>query len=313
MAIREVQKVVIVGAGTMGSSIALAFAMAGIRVELVDLKEEVLVRAQILAKSGLNTLVEYGKVSAGQVPTILDRIRTSTDLEASARDADFAIEAVYENEDVKTKILAELERVLPTDAIIASNTSGLDIFSLYDMKNPERLVIAHWFAPAHIIPLVEVVPGPETSPECLNFTAELMEKIGKKPLVMKAFVRSFIVNRIQNHLTMACFELLQNGWATPQDIDFAIKTTLGIRLPIVGAMQNLDFTGLDLVQALMKSNFVRSDFIDGKVENGQLGAKSSSGIYDYNGRSEEEILNQRDKLYLKMVDQLESTTAFEPI
>jgi 3-hydroxybutyryl-CoA dehydrogenase len=247
------------------------------------------------------------------MPLILSRIHPSTDLRSSADNVDFAMEAVVEVEDVKKRVFSELDELIPEDTIIASNTSGLDIFRFAEIRRPERLVIAHWFVPAHIIPLVEVVPGPKTSPQVVRSTAELMKRVGKRPVVMKEFVRSFIVNRIQNYISMAYFEILENGWATAEDIDLAVKTTLGIRLPIVGVVQNIDFSGLDLVLDIMKSYGVRNAVIEEKVKKGHLGAKTSKGMYDYDGRKEEEILNKRDKLYLKMLDHLEKINAFEPI
>jgi len=309
----DIKKSLIVGAGVMGSSIALTFAKAGIEVALVDLNEKSLDRAAKLIRSSLNTLADHGSIASDEIPSILDRIDFSTDLKSSARGVDFAMEVVVEVEDVKKRVFSELADLIPEDAIIASNTSGLDIFSFAEIKNPERLVITHWFAPAYIIPLVEVVPGPKTSPEVVHFTAELMQRLGKNPLVMKEFVRSFIVNRIQNYIAMAYFEIMDNGWATAEDIDLAVKTSLGIRLPIVGVVQNMDFTGLDLVLDVMKSYGASNAFIEQKVKQGHLGAKTSKGVYDYDGRSEEEILNKRDLLYLKMLDHLEDIKAYLPI
>jgi 3-hydroxybutyryl-CoA dehydrogenase len=158
-----------------------------------------------------------------------------------------------------------------------------------------------------------VVPGPKTSPEVVAFTAKLMERLGKKPVVMREFVRSFIVNRIQNQISLAVYEMLDKGWATPEEIDLAVKSSLGIRLPIVGVVQTYDFTGLDLVLDIWKSYGLNPPFFEEKVKKGQLGAKTSKGIYDYGGRSEEEILKKRDRLYLKMLDYLESLGAFEPV
>jgi 3-hydroxybutyryl-CoA dehydrogenase len=313
MKVMDIKKALIVGAGVMGNSIALTFARAGIEVALVDLDEKSLDRAVRLIRSSLNTLVDHGCISSDEIPSILGRIHPSIDLRSSAGGVDFAMEVVIEVEDVKKRVFSELDEVIPEDTIIASNTSGLDIFRFAEIKRLERLVIAHWFAPAHIIPLVEVVPGPKTSPEVVQSTAELMKRLGKKPVVMKKFVRSFIVNRIQNYISMAFFEILENGWATAEDIDLAVKTSLGIRLPIVGVVQNIDFTGLDLVLDLMKSYGVSNALIEEKVEKGHLGAKTSKGIYGYAGRSEEEILNKRDKLYLKMLDHLEDINAFQPI
>ncbi len=310
---KDVKSAIVVGAGVMGHSIAQVLAQAGIEVGLVDLTEGALERAMKLIKSNLDILAEFNRVPSDEIPAILERIHPSTDLASAAQGVDFALEAVVEVADVKKKVFSQLDEICSEDIVLASNTSGLDIFSIAEVKNPERLVISHWFAPPHIIPLVEVVPGPETSPEVVAFTAGLMERLGKKPVVMKEFVRSFIVNRIQNQIFLAVLEMLEKGWATPREIDTAVKTSLGIRLPIVGVVQTYDFTGLDLVLDVMKSYGVSHPLFEEKVEKGELGAKTSKGLYDYGGRSEEEILKKRDRLYLKMLDHLESIDAFKPI
>jgi 3-hydroxybutyryl-CoA dehydrogenase len=310
---KNVKSALVVGAGVMGHSIAQVFAQARIEVNLVDLDGKILERAMNLVKSNLETLAEFGRVSGDEIPQILARIHPSTDLAAAAKGVDFVLEAVVEVPDVKKRIFSQLEEFCPEDTVLASNTSTLDIFSIAEAKKPERLVAAHWFAPPHIIPLVEVVPGPKTSPEVVTFTAKLMERLGKKTVVMKEFVPAFIVNRIQNYIGMAFFEILDNGWATPEEIDMAVKTSLGIRLPIVGVVQCLDFTGLDLVLDIMKSTGLKNPLIEEKVTQGHLGAKTSKGIYDYGGRSEVEILKKRDRLYLKTLDHLERIKAFEPV
>jgi 3-hydroxybutyryl-CoA dehydrogenase len=140
-----------------------------------------------------------------------------------------------------------------------------------------------------------------------------MERIGKKPLVMKQFVQRFIVNRIQNAIILTALEMIKNGWATAEQIDLAVKNSLGIRLPIVGIVQSLDFTGLNLIYDVMKGSGMDIPLIEEKVKQGHLGASTSKGIYDYGGRSEEEILRKRDLLYLKMLDFLEGLGAFKPV
>jgi 3-hydroxybutyryl-CoA dehydrogenase len=310
---KDVKRVLVVGAGTMGNGIAQVFARAGIEVGLVDVDQKTLDRAKDRIESGLRTLVEYGSVSEKEMAPIMDRIQTSTDLEAMAKGVDFALEAVVEVPDVKKEVFSRLEASCPEDAVIASNTSSLDIFSIAEVKNPKRLVVAHWFAPPHIIPLVEVVPGPETTQEVVDFTDGLMKRIGKETLVLKEFVPSFVVNRLQNALGASVLEMLAQGWASPEDIDRAVKLTLGVRLPIVGVVQTMDFTGLDLVHNILKSVGMAHPLIDERVEQGHLGAKTGKGIYDYGGRGEAEILNKRDKLYLKMADYLDKSKALDPV
>ena len=309
----QVKSAVVVGAGVMGHSIAQVFAQAGIEVGLVDLDEKVLEHAISLIRNDLDTLAGVGKVQRGEIPAILDRIHPSTDLASAADGVDFALEAVAEVSEVKRDVFSNLEKTCPEDTVLASNTSGLDIFDIIQVDKPERVVVTHWFAPPHIIPLVEVVPGPDTSQEVVAFTAKLMERLGKRPVVMKEFVRSFIVNRIQNNIALAVQDLLQNDLATPEEIDLAVKLSLGIRLPIVGVVQTMDFTGLDLIYQLMQNYGMENKLIKEKFKQGHLGAKTSKGIYDYGGRSEEEILRKRDELYLKMLDHLEETGAFKPV
>ena len=310
---QQVKRVAVIGAGVMGHSIAQVFAQAGIPVHLVDLKNELLVHALKLVKSNLQTLAEYRRVSPQEIPAILERIHPMTDLANAVREVDFVLEAVAEIPEVKKEVFAQLEATCPEKVVLASNTSGLDIFKIIEVKDPSRVVVTHWFAPPHIIPLVEVVPGPATAPGVLQFAATLMERIGKKPLVMKQFVKRFIVNRIQNAMISAAMEMMRNGWATPEQIDLAVKTSLGIRLPIVGIVQSLDFTGLNLVYDIARSSGTDNPLIEEKVKQGHLGASTSKGIYNYGGRSEEEILRKRDLLYLKMLDFLESVEAFKPV
>jgi 3-hydroxybutyryl-CoA dehydrogenase len=310
---KNVKRVAVIGAGVMGHSIAQVFAQAGILVRLVDVKNAFLAHALQLVKSNLRTLADCGRVSPQAIPAILDRIRPTTDLADAVKEVDFVLEAVVEIPEVKKKVFAQLEAACPENVVLASNTSGLEIFKIIEVKDLSRVVVTHWFAPPHIIPLVEVVPGPATAPGVLQFAAQLMERIGKKPLVMKQFIQRFIVNRIQNAIVRTALEMITNGWATPEQIDLAVKTSLGIRLPIVGVVQSLDFTGLNLIHDMTKGTGTENPLIEERVRQGHLGASTSKGIYDYGGRSEEEILRKRDLLYLKVLDFLENLEAFKPV
>jgi 3-hydroxybutyryl-CoA dehydrogenase len=309
----DVGTVLVVGAGVMGHSIAQVFAQAGIEVDLVDLNEDALKRAMTLIRTNLHTLAEFGRVSENDIPGIVARIRPSTDLRSSARKGEFALEAVSEVPEIKKKVFEQLDGICSPDTVLASNTSSLDIFKIVQVKSPGRLIIAHWFAPPHIIPLVEVVAGPETSASVTTLTTELMKRLGKKPLVLKKFFPSFIVNRIQNSIGKVVWEMLENEWATAEQIDLAVKASLGIRLPVVGVAQSMDFTGLDLLADIMAARDKINPLVAEKVKQGHLGAKTSKGIYDYGERTEEEILIKRDRQYLKMLEHLERIQAFDPI
>ena len=314
MELDKIKRILVVGAGTMGHAIAQVYATAGFEVDLVDLNQEVLDNAMNKIESNLSLLVEYKHVKSGEISNILNRIHPSTDLKVAAQNCDLVLEAVSEDRNVKREVFSQLNEFCSEDIILASNTSELNIFNVAKVKNPKRLVIHHWFHPPYIIPLVEIVAGRKTSSEVIDISFKLLEKIGKKPLILKKFTNAFVVNKIQQAINSAVFTLLIKGIASPEEIDMAIKNSLGIRLPFAGVVQNLDFVGLDVVYDIIK-NMGGMDFVllKDKVKNGQLGAKTSIGFYDYQGRTEEEILTKRDKLYLQMLDYLKKMNAFEPI
>jgi 3-hydroxybutyryl-CoA dehydrogenase len=309
----EVSRVLVAGAGVMGSSIAQVLATTGLEVQLLDVEAAALERALCLVEGGLSTLAEAGRVEATEIPVILSRIQPYTDLGLAVRGAEVVFEAVSESPRVKRDLLLAVDEACGPQVVIASNTSSLDVFGLAELGAPERLVIAHFFAPAHIIPLVELVPGSESDPGAVRFMEGLLQRMGKQPILLDSFVPSFIVNRIQNAIGVAVQEILENGWAGPEQIDRAVKLSLGVRLPIVGVAQTADFNGLDLVCQIFAGIGRPSAYFQGKVEHGDLGVKSGRGLYDYGGRSEVEVLRKRDLLYLKMLDALDEIGAFEPV
>ncbi len=309
----DVKRAAVIGAGIMGHSIAQVFAQAGIETSLVDMDDAALRTATGKIAANLRVLADNGVVKKKDIEDIIGRVHPSTDLAGSAAEAEFVVEAVSEVPEIKREVFAQLGAACPAATVIASNTSGLDIFEFAELERPERLVIAHWFAPPHIIPLVEVAPGPATAPAVVDLTMSLMQRLGKVPVKLQSFTRAFIVNKIQNMMALAVSDLLNSGVASAEDIDRAVKYSLGIRLPVVGVVQTMDFTGLDLVLDIAKSYGMGSAIIEEMVEKGHLGAKTSMGFYDYGGRSELEILEKRDMLYLKMLAYHESTGAFDPV
>jgi 3-hydroxyacyl-CoA dehydrogenase len=308
-----VKSVLVVSSGVMGSSIAQVFATGEWDVTLMDVDRNALTRAMGVIESGLRTLADFGRISETKISSILSRIKPRTDLTEKTGNVDFAIEVVPEVPAIKKKVLAELGDLCAPETVIASNTSALDIFSIAEVKRPERLIISHFFAPAHIIPLVEIVPGARTSPETVSFTAALMERLGKRPVVMKKYWPGFIGNRIQKAIGETVLQMIEEGVATPDEIDRAVKLTLGIRLPIVGVIQTFDFQGLDMLLDTMRNYGKVFGFVEEKVKKGHFGVKTPRGIYDYQGRSEVEILRKRDELYLKMLRHLEEIHAFDPV
>jgi 3-hydroxybutyryl-CoA dehydrogenase len=309
----DIKKVAVLGAGTMGPGLALVFSLGGLPVALYSRKAETLEKATRTMKASLNTLVNHGTLSAEQARTALERIGQTTSLRVAAADADLVMESIVEDKEAKRSLYAQLGALCPARTIFASNTSSLNVFELVPSSLRNRTVCAHFFTPAHIIPLVEVVPGPETEREVLDATVALMRACEKSPVVMKKFGPGFIVNRIQRAIGETAMDMIEEGLVEPEEIDAAVKTSLGVRLPIVGVMQTFDFQGLDMLLAYQKNVGKVYAFVEERVEAGRCGAKSGAGIYDYGGRSETEILEKRDELYLRMLDFLKENNAFEPV
>ena len=292
-------KIAIVGAGAIGGLIAAYFAQKKEAIVLIAKPRQ----GSVVSQNGLIIEGVRGKISV-KVP-----VRSSI-----AEKADLVLEAIKEVPNLKLDLFTKLAEFCRDDVILASNTSSLDIFRiLKGIKNPERIIAHHWFMPPHIIPTVEIAPGRKTSKETIEISLKLHEKLGKTPIFMEKFVPNYIVNKIQNAISGAMYELMMRNLATAEQIDLAIKSTLGIRLPIFGVVQAHDFTGLDLVEDIITAKGGGAPLISEKVQRGELGAKTGKGHYDYGGRSEIEILRKRDILFLKQLEFLEKNTEFKPI
>lgn len=311
----SIEKVMVVGAGTMGHAIAQVYAQNDIMVELIDKEPKALERARKLIKNNLKILSKHDHIDKETIPEIFEKLYFSTEIKNKAEDIDLVVEAVNEVQEVKKSVYEEINKYCPKNAIIASNTSGLNIYDFADVDNIERLIIHHWFCPAYIIPLVEIIPGDNTSKDVIKFSVELMENLGKKPIVLNEFISNFIVNRIQRVIMVQTWELIQKGWASAEQIDLAIKNTLGIRLPVQGIVQSQDFTGLDLILDKQKEFRINKRYpeVENMVKQGNLGVKTSKGFYDYGNRSEMEILTERDEKCIKILDFLEELEVLKTI
>ena len=302
-----IRNVTIVGAGTMGHSLAQVFAQGGYNVWLNDITEKILAKAKSLISSNLQTFVEMGLLEKSQPDIILNRIHTTPRIEDAGKNADLVIEAIIEDEAAKKEMFKTLDQVCPPKAILASNTSYMDIFKFVETKRPDKVLITHWFAPPHIVPLVEIVRGPATSQETVEVVKALIIAVGKKPIVISKFLPGFIANRLQSALGNEVLFLLDNGYASAEDIDTATKASFGLRMPILGLVKRMDFTGLDLSQKILSNatyqiptQKTRSKTVDQLVAQGKLGVKTGSGYYEYGGRSTEEIMKERDIKLIKL-------------
>lgn len=295
------QKIAVIGAGLMGHGIAQIFAVHGHDVALVDLDEKVLESATAGIRNNLELMADHDYIPPEEIDPALARVSTTIDIEKGVDGADFVVEAVVENLEVKQNIFKKLDQLCPTSTIIASNTSVISITEIArESVEKKRIVGTHFWNPPHLIPLVEVVPGAETLPAIVDATYELLLSVGKHPVKVKKDVPGFVANRLQHALWREAISIVENGIADAATVDECIKFGFGLRLPVLGPMENSDMVGNDLVLAIhdyilehIESSPDPSPLLREKVEQGDLGFKSGQGFQSW---SEEQIAASRKNL-----------------
>jgi 3-hydroxybutyryl-CoA dehydrogenase len=282
----EIKNVTVVGAGTMGSQIALQTALGGrYRVTLVDAVPGQLDRARAQNRKLVDRSVEKGRLTKEQAGDALGRITDSDDLEAAAKGADLVIEAVIEEFDTKKSVFTALGKAARQDAILASNSSTIAISRLADLTgNPARCCNMHFFHPVTVMQLCEVVKGPKTSDATVEAATEFVRSIDRTPVVLNKEIWGFIVNRILFAASEEAMHLLEGGYASAEDIDTAVQK--GLNWPM-GPFHLLDFSGLDIFYGAMKDRHRQGEGGDAPevlrklVEDGNLGRKSGKGFFEY--------------------------------
>ena len=293
----------VIGAGTMGHALALVFAMGGHEVRLTDSNAATLARAPGLMHAALETLIEGGEAPAGFDHARLDAaVTTHADLGETVAGAGIVVEAIVEHPGAKRVLFAELDKLLRGGTIIASNTSYLDVFPLIPERRQTFAVIAHWYTPPYLVDLVDIVPGPRTDASVVAAMRDLVSGLGKEPVVFDKFISGYVANRLQSALTLEVNRLIDEGIATPEQIDRSIIHGLALRLPVLGHVMKADFTGLPMMQnALANRTYTppeprgESPTLDLLMAAGRTGAMSGRGYYDWGGRSPEELFRARDR------------------
>ncbi len=271
----------------MGAQIAQQAALGGIEVTLQDTTDELLRKAVESNRGHVMRRVEKGKLSAAEAEAAVARVHTTTNLAEAARKADFVIEAVFEDLDIKRAIFAELDQLAPAGAVLASNSSTMGISQIAGgTTRPERCVNMHFFYPVLVMDLVEVVRGPATSDETVDRALSLAREMGRTPVLIKKEIDGFIVNRILHAATQEAYRLLDAGVAGFEDIDIAVEK--GLNWPL-GPFKLGDFSGLDVTynarlhmfKTTGDERFRPSPQLEAKVKAGKLGRKTGEGWYKY--------------------------------
>jgi 3-hydroxybutyryl-CoA dehydrogenase len=302
----------VLGPGRMGRQIALAFALGGSRVVLVDVKNRpaggasaVFADARREIRRDLGLMAEEGVIAAAEIAPALERIEERIGLDG-LDGCGFVQEALPELVDLKREVLGRVSARVTSEAIIASTSSTISPKHMADaVLGAERFLVVHWLNPAHVIPLVEVVPGRATAPAVVERTIAFLEKLGKIP-VRCADSPGFILPRMQALLMNEAVRLVEDGVATPEDVDRAFKAGMGFRYATVGIFEFIDWGGVDILHrasgflatALADDRFRPPRLVEEKIARNELGPKTGRGFFDYTGDRREafETAKVRDLL-----------------
>lgn len=281
--------VCIIGGGFMGTALARYFLNAAVQVTIIEpfqmTREKLLLEEALKDARILTNIEECGEV-------------------------DFIIEAIPENLNAKQELFEKIDELFPVSVIFCTNTSSFLISSVAErMKNKERLIGTHFFSPAHITPLVEVVPSEYTATHHIQKTMDFLQAIHKKPVLLKKEIRGFVANRLQSALSREAMSLVQKGIVTPDELDFIAKWSLGIRLANTGPLEQRDINGLDTHMAIaeyvyptLENSTEPLSIHKEKMESGAVGMKSNKGFYDWSSIDQKTYSQQKEEVLVKVIE-----------
>ncbi len=315
MTSENTMQVAVIGAGTMGHALGLVHALGGCMVTVHDINAKVLAQAPKLIAEALKSLQDAGAVTQAEATAAVARISYSRDLAETVATAALIVEAVVEIAAIKRQVFAEIDRLAPPDAIIASNTSYLDVFPLIPKARQARAAIAHWYTPPYLIDLVDIAPGPDTSAETIKTLRKLYSDFGKVPVVFKKLIPGYVANRLQAALNLECLRMVNEGWVSAEEIDQSIRHGLTTRMAILGHMEKMDYTGLEMVRNGIASrmyhppeNTGETPVLDQQIASGRSGVAAGAGFFDYGDTPVEQLLRQRDLQLFQLKTQIRKIT-----
>lgn len=301
------KNIVIAGAGLMGTSMAQIFAQFGYKVTIYDVIEEAIEKSKNLIRINQEEQVKTGELTAKESQGLQGRLSHTCEKDCF-KDCDLVVESIIEKMEIKHLFWKEISTLVQEDVILASNTSGLSITEIATViHKPERFAGMHWFNPAHLIPLIEIIKGAESGKETVDYLYDLSIAIGKEPIRVNKDVPGFIANRIQLAILRESLHLVENEVGTFEDIDKCMKYALGFRYACLGPFEVCDMGGLDTFYHI--AEYLNKDLSDAKepqkilkdlYESGHYGVKTKKGFYDYSEGKDEEAIRKRDELYIKI-------------
>lgn len=303
----EFKKIAVIGAGTMGSGIAQTYALNGYTTTVIARRQAGLDESKAIIDASIKNMLENDFITAQQAENAGKFMNYSLDMNDAA-DADLVVEAVPENPEVKAATFAQLDSICRPDCVLTSTTSAMNIYAVAKVSNPGRLLIAHWNNPAHILPLVEIVAGPETDPEVIAAVRALLEGMDKKPVVLNRYIPGFICNRLNLALMRECSYMVEQGWISAEDVDTAFIGNQGMKAPFEGPLEMMDYIGWDVGYAAgqmlypaISSSTEPSKLALSMIQQGKLGVKAGKGLRDYSGKSREQVQSEREQRALEVV------------
>lgn len=301
MRVDDIKNITIFGPGMMGSGIAQVFAGCEDLSVTIFIREKFEYEGLDKIKANLSVLKEKEIITEEDIKGIFSRIKTTENFEEAVKDADFVIECIPENMEMKQDLFARVEKYCKENTILATNTSVMSITEIAQKTNNKTRVIGtHFWNPPYLIPLVEVVKSDYTSDEVFDVTYDLLKKVNKKPVKVNKDVPGFLANRLQHALWREAISIVENGIADAATVDEAVKYGFGLRLPHLGPMENADMVGLDLTYSIhdyilkdLESSKEPSPILKEKFEKGELGFKTGLGFQSW---TEEEIKKSSEGL-----------------
>lgn len=309
-----IQKIAVLGAGTMGHGIAETFAVHGYKVNLYEVSEKVRETVMDTMKQELDFMAENDVIPKEAVKEALENITLFSDLKQAVEDADYVIEATPENLELKQNLFKELDGYCKKDAILASNTSSLPLSKMMELvpeERKKRMMVCHWYNPPHLMPIAEMSFFGNMPEEIYKEVEDLYKKAEKQTVKVKKDVPGLVANRIQQGVAREVFSLIENGVADPEDIDKALKFGPAFRYATTGQLEVADMGGLDIwcttgdnLLSVMDNRTSASPILRAKVEEGKLGMKTGEGFFKYPADKIPEIKNHFNK---KLIIQLKTS------